>query len=106
MTLYLWVLFVVLNLHRIIILQQNGIDYQEQGFAIVNALVLAKFMLVADDFKLGARFKEHPLIYSILYSSFVFAVVLSGCLIAEHAAVALLRGRPVVRVWRISALET
>lgn len=94
MTLYLWLFLALLNLHKTAILQQNHIDYQQQGFALVNALVLAKVMLVADDLKLGTRFLHNPLIYHVLYTSFVFTVVLIGFYIIEDAAVALLRGRP------------
>ena len=94
-TLYLWVFLAVLNLHKTAILQQNHIDYAVQGFAIVNALVLAKVMLVADDLKLGTRFEDRPLIYNVLYASFLFAVVLIGFHIAEGAVLALLHGKPV-----------
>lgn len=94
MTLYLWVLFALFNLHKTAILQQNHVDYQEQGFAIVNALVLAKVMLVADDLKLGTRLVQNPLIYHVLYSAFAFAVVLICFHIIEDAVVALLRGKP------------
>lgn len=95
MTLYLWVFIAALNLHKDAILQQNHIDYEAQGFAIVNALVLAKIMLVADGLKLGTRFGERPLIYSVLYSSLLFAIVLICFHIVEGAAVALLHGRPI-----------
>jgi hypothetical protein len=51
-------------------------------------------MLVADSLKLGTRLRNHPLIYSVLYSSLAFTVVLICFHIAEDAAVALLHGRP------------
>lgn len=95
MTLYLWLFFALLSLHKTLVLDQNHIDYQEQGFAIVNALVLAKVMLIADDLKLGARFKDHPLIYSVLWYSFAFAAVLVCFHIVERGVVALLHGKPV-----------
>ena len=95
MTAYLWVFFAVFSLHKTVVLQQQGINYTEQGFAIVNALILAKVMLVADDLKLGARFTNRPLIYHILYSSFAFTVVLICFHIAEGAISALLRGKPI-----------
>jgi hypothetical protein len=85
----------VLNLHKTAILQENHINYEAQGFAIVNALVLAKIMMGADGLKLGARFEDRPLIYSVLYASFLFAVVLIGFHVAEGAALALLHGKPV-----------
>ena len=94
MSFYLWVLFAVLNLHKTVVLAQDHINYEEWGLALVNALVLAKVMLVAEDLKLGSRFKHRPLIYSVLWSSFVFSVVLIGFHIVEHGAMALLHGKP------------
>ena len=95
MTLYLWVFLAVLNLHKTAILEENHINFEVQGLAIVNALVLAKIMLVADGLKLGARFEDRPLIYSVLYASFLFATVLIGFHVAEGAALALLHGKPI-----------
>jgi hypothetical protein len=95
MTLYLWVFLAVLYLHKSVILEEDHINYEVQGLAIVNALVLAKVMLIADGLKLGARFGDRPLIYSVLYASFLFAVALIGFHIAEGAALALVHGRPV-----------
>jgi len=95
MTLYLWVFFAVLSLHKTLVMEQEHLDYQEQGLAIVNALVLAKVMLLAEDFRLGSRFfKDHPLVYSVLFRSLVFAIVLIGFRILEDAAIDLLRGKP------------
>src|SRR5215469_2475483 len=95
MTLYLWVFFAVLSLHKTLVMEQEHLDYQAQGLAIVNALVLAKVMLVAEDFRLGSRFfKDHPLVYSVLFRSLVFAIVLIGFHILEDAAIDLLRGKP------------
>ena len=94
MVLYLWIFFAVLSLHKTAVLQQSGIDYQEQSFAIVNALIFAKVMLIADEIKLGARFSNRPLVYSVLYSSLAFAVVLICFHIMERAVVALFQGKP------------
>ena len=93
-TAYLWVLFATLSLHKTAILQQNHINYVEQGFAIVNALVFAKVMLIAEHLKLGTRFQDKPLIYSVLYTSFAFAIVLICFHIIEGGLLALLHGRP------------
>ena len=84
----------MLSLHRTAVLQQSGISYTEQGFAIVNALIFAKVMLIADDLKLGRRFSSRPLIYSVIWASLAFAVLLICFHIAEGAVMALLRGRP------------
>ena len=93
-SLYLWVFFAVLSLHKTAVLAHHHVDYAEQSFALINALVLAKVMLVADDLHLGSRFKDRPLIYSVLWSSLVFSMILIGFHIVEHGAIALLHGRP------------
>ncbi|MBV8672054.1 MAG: hypothetical protein JOZ33_01350, partial [Acidobacteriaceae bacterium] len=95
MTAYLWAFLAIMSLHKTVVLAQNHINYEEQSFAIVNALVLAKFMLVADDLKVGRRFTDRPLIYPIVWASFVFAIILAFFHIAEHVALALLQGKPV-----------
>ncbi len=51
-------------------------------------------MLVADDLRLGNRFRDHPLIYSVLYKSFVFAAMLVCFHLFEGMAVAWWRGGP------------
>jgi hypothetical protein len=93
-TLYLWVFFAVLSLHKTLVMEQEHLDYLEQGLAIVNALVLAKVMLLAVALNLGSRFGDHPLVYSVLFRSLVFAIVLIGFHILEGAAIDLLRGKP------------
>ena len=93
-TLYLWVLFALFSLHRTLILESEHLNYEEQGFAIVNALVFAKVMLIAEDLKLGERFKDEPLIHSVLWRAALFAVVLVCFHIAEHALSAWLHGKP------------
>ena len=58
------------SLHKTIVLEQSHMDYQSQSFAIINALILAKVVLVAEDLRLGNRFRDHALIYPVLYKSF------------------------------------
>jgi len=94
-TLYLWVFFAMFSLHRTLILEKYNLSLEDQSFAIVNAFVLAKVMLIAEDLHLGRRFEHKPLIYSVLWSSMAFAVVLVAFHVLEHAAIAWLTGRPV-----------
>ena len=46
-------------LHESIVLAKHEIDYRGYGMALVNAWVLAKVMLVADDLNLGSRWFEN-----------------------------------------------
>ena len=93
---YLWVLLAVLQLHRGIILMSYGISYSySQGmiFALVNAFVLGKFMLIAEALHAGERWRLETLLYSTLFRSAVFAVILVACHVLEEGIVAVWRGR-------------
>jgi hypothetical protein len=95
MFLYLWVLFGLFVLNERIILGQHGISFSSQGFALLNALVLAKVMLVAEDLNLGHWLQGKPLIYPILHESFVFAILFICFHIVEHMVIGLLKGETV-----------
>jgi len=95
MFLYLWVLFGLFALYQRIILRQEGINFTEQGFALVNALVLGKVMLIAEDLKIGRRLRPRPLIYPILADSFIFAVLFIIFHVVEHVIIGLLKGKTV-----------
>jgi hypothetical protein len=63
-TLYLWAVFGLLVLHKSMILSEHHLDFAYHGLALINALALAKVMLVAKKLDLSARMKDAPLILS------------------------------------------
>jgi len=93
MFLYLWVMFGMLALHESIILSQHQINYVWHGLAVVNALVFAKVMLVAEDLHLGHRFHNKPLFYSVIIKSILFAIALICFHIVEHVLVGMWDGK-------------
>jgi len=70
--LYLFVVFGLFVLHEWLVLSQNQIDYRFYGFALINALILAKIILVAESLNFAERFRGQPLIYPIAYKSLAF----------------------------------
>src|SRR5271155_6075067 len=74
--LYLWVVFGLLSIHKTLVLSRNHLDYPEHAFAIINALIFGKVLLVGEHFHLGTRFKDRPLVYPVLHKCFIFTVVL------------------------------
>jgi hypothetical protein len=72
---YLWVLFAMFVLNQSIVLREEGIPFIAQGVALVNALVLAKVMLLFEAFDPGRWLRRRPLIYPILYESFLLTVL-------------------------------
>src|SRR5580704_10109612 len=82
--LYLWVVFALLSIHETIIRAQHHLDYGAHSFAVINAFVFAKVLLVGDYLRLGDRFKHKPLVYPVLYQCFVFSALLTGFHIVER----------------------
>ena len=50
---YLWVVFGLLVMFKSVVLAEHHIAFAYHGFALINALALAKVMLVAKDLHLG-----------------------------------------------------
>ncbi len=71
---------------------RNRFETDSQGFAVINALVLAKVMLVAEDLNLGRWLDRRPLIYPILHDSVLFTVLFIVFHVAEHVIIAAIRG--------------
>jgi hypothetical protein len=91
-SLYLWIILGLFVLYRSVILSEENIPFAAHGFALLNALALAKVMLVAQDLHFAERFKELPLIYPTLFKSAAFAVVLGVFKIVEEALIGLYHG--------------
>jgi hypothetical protein len=92
--LYLWLVFGLFILYKSLILNEEHISYLARGVALINALVLGKFILMARALHLGDTGKEAPLIYPTLLKSFLFSVVVASCKILEDAAVGFYHHKP------------
>ena len=93
MALYLWVVFGLFALYRSVILAEHHISLADKGFALLNALALAKVMLIAKELHLGEWLNDAPLIYPTILKSALFAILLAACKILEEAAVGLYHGQ-------------
>jgi len=90
---YLWLVFGLLLVYKSVILNEERISYLTHGIALINALVLGKFVLLAQALHLGHRAESAPLIYPTILKSFLFSIVLAGCKILEDAAVGFYHGQ-------------
>lgn len=95
MAFYLWIVFGLLALHKSLVLAEHQISYVAHGLAVVNALVFAKVMLVAEDLHLGHRLHDKPLVYSIAFKSILFAIALICFHILEHVLIGMWHGQPI-----------
>jgi hypothetical protein len=82
-------------LYRSVILSEQEIPFVAHGLALLNALALAKVMLIAQDLHFAEkRFKDAPLIYPTLFKSVAFALVLGIFKIIEEALIGLFHHHP------------
>ena len=97
MFIYLWVLLALFVINQSAILVREHHNYQAHFFAFVNALILAKVLLIGEDLHLGNRFRDKPLLYSIFYKCFVFTIFFIGVHILERAIVGVWSGRSIAQ---------
>jgi hypothetical protein len=93
-SLYLFIVFSLFTVYKSVILAEHHIDVTLHGFALINALALAKVMLTAQELRLADQLRDAPLIYPTLLKSFVFTILLAGFKIAEQTAVGMYHGNP------------
>ena len=92
--LYLWVILALFQLYRSLLLSEEHISVvAHQGFAIINALALAKVLLIAKALHLGEWVDDWPLIYPTLLKSGLFTIVLACFKILEDAGLGMYRGK-------------
>ena len=98
---YLFVVFAVLAIHEEVVAAKNGIAYHFYGFAAINAIILGKVMLVAEDVNFANRFfrnilaRNGPLAYVMVFKSVAFTILLLVFDIVEEVVVGAFKGKTV-----------
>ena len=93
-SLYLWAVLALFLIYKSVLLNQEHIEFLTQGFALINALVLGKIILIAKAFHLGDRYNKLPAIYPTVIKSALFAVVLAVFKLLEALVLGLYHGQP------------
>src|SRR5271165_173488 len=65
----------------------------EEAVAIINALALAKIILVAQELHFAEQLRDAPLIYPTLLKSFAFTMLLALFKVVEHTSVGMFHGK-------------
>jgi|SRR5215472_9594660 len=82
--LYLWVFLGSFIVYRQLIAAEMGVAYLHYGFALIEALIIAKVVLIGKMFGFSRRFEDKPLIVPVLYKSFLFGILVLLFGIVEH----------------------
>jgi len=99
-TLYLWLCFGVVFLYRAALLEAHGITAWHVGLAAAKALVLAKFILVLHQLRLGDGPRERPLAVAVLLKSVLFLAALLALSLLEEVLIGAFHGEGVAAALR------
>ena len=94
LALYLYICLLAVVLLKSAVLREVGVDSVIWGTAAIKALLLAKFMLIGRELKLGKRFRDRALIWPILFHALIFLAFLLVLTAIEEILVGAIHGRP------------
>lgn len=95
--LYFWVLFALFAFHKAILYGEHNILLQ-LGIALINSKLMAKVVFLGEHTRLGNRFEDRPLIYTILFKSIIFAFLLFIFRVIEEILIGLWHGKTAYEV--------
>ena len=92
-TLYLAFFFCALATYDMLLLDRFHISYFAYGTALINALVIAKVILIGEAIHAGTRFEGKALLYSAIWKAFVFGLLVFAFHILEEMIKHLVDGK-------------
>jgi hypothetical protein len=92
-TAYLFVVFSALTFYKSAILEAQGVNWLPWGFALIKAVVLAKFILIGRALHIGEGHRTKSLIWQIVHKSIAFLILVAGFTVIEEAIVGFIHGK-------------
>jgi hypothetical protein len=93
---YLAIVFASFTQYRRLILAAHDITYTNYWVALIEALILAKVVMIGDVLRLGRHLEHKPLIYSTLLKTVVFTIFVAAFTLLEHVIKGLWKGEAFV----------
>jgi hypothetical protein len=93
---YLWALFSLFEIHKYAVLREvnmASLSGYKIGFALVNALIIGKVILIGQVLHVGEQLSEKRLIFSVLFKSAAFALLVLCFDVVEDLIVGLIHGK-------------
>jgi hypothetical protein len=90
---YLTLVFAAFTQYRRLVLAAHDITYTNYWVAVIEALILAKVVMIGDALRLGRRLDQRPLIFSTLFRTVVFSLFVGAITLIEHGIKSLWMGK-------------
>jgi hypothetical protein len=82
--LYLWIFLGSFTVYRRLVIAEAGGAYLNYGFALIEAMIIAKVILIGKIFAFTRRFDDRPLIVPILFKAVLFGLFVLLFGLIEH----------------------
>lgn len=105
--LYLGFFFCALATYSTLLLKEYEVPYWNYAFALINALVIAKVILIGQMMHLGEKYEHKPLLVSAVWKAFMYSLFALAFHFVEELVKRLIHGAGVAeasRAIRIDAL--
>jgi hypothetical protein len=91
--LYLILIFAVFMQYQRFVLAAQDITYTNYGVAVIEALILAKVIMIGEVLHLGRHLEQKPLIYSTLLKTIAFSLFVVAFILIEQVIKGLWKGK-------------
>jgi hypothetical protein len=95
--LYLAFFFCALVAYDMFLLNQYEVEYWNFGFALINALVITKVIMIGEYAKLGKRHENKSVFVSAMWKAFVFGLLVFAFHIVEEIVKRLIHGAEIAK---------
>ena len=89
---YLTLMFAAFTQYQRLVLAAYDITYTNYWVAVIEALVLAKVIMIGDVLRIGRGLEDKPLIYPTVYKAVVFSIFVGLFKVVEHTIKGLWHG--------------
>ena len=86
-TLYLWLFLGCFMIYRWLVMEESGVTYLHFGFALIEAMIIAKVILIGRMFAFTRRYDDGPLALAVAYKCALFALLVMLFTVVEHLVV-------------------
>ena len=97
---YLAFFFCALVTDSMLLLREYHVRYLEYAFALINALVITKVIMIGEYAHVGKRGETMPLVLSALWKAFIFTVLVFAFHVVEEIIKRLIHGAPMAEASR------
>jgi hypothetical protein len=85
--------------YSMLLLSEFHVKYLSYAFALINALVIAKVVLIGEYAHVGRKYEGRPLFLAAVYKTLLFGLLVFGFHVAEEVFKHVLLGRPLASAY-------